>query len=96
MLRADVITLIAENPSPHGILEGATETERTVYCTVSSVGMNETYTALAQGLRPEYRFILHDFEYNAEERLRFHDVEYRVIRAYVNGNDEVELTCERR
>ncbi len=96
MVRADVITLIADNPGAHGVFDSPETSERTVYCTVRSVGMQEMYTAMSQGLRPQYVFDLqHDFEYQGEQRLRYHDVEYRVIRTYVNQSDGIEITVER-
>lgn len=96
MLKADVLTLIADHPDARGVFDTCTETERNVYCTVHSVGMNESYLALSHGLFPEYVFDLaHDFEYNGEKRCRFHGIEYRIIRTYRTETDGIELTVER-
>lgn len=96
MVKADVLTLIKETPASHGRFDTSTETQRTVYCTVRSVGMREAYEALSHGLAPEWVFVLtHDFEYEGEKRCIFRGVEYRVLRTYVNENDGIEITVER-
>ena len=41
MNRSGVLTLISENPAAHGIFDKPTETERTVFCTIRSVGYSE-------------------------------------------------------
>lgn len=95
MIRADVITLIKEDPTAHGAFDTPALIMREVMCTVASVGMNETYTAMSQGLSPQYRFILALAEdYENERRLIFHGEHYRIIRTYING-DGIELTAER-
>lgn len=96
MVRADVLTLIAETPEAHGRFDTPTEVRRQVYCTVRSVGMREAYEALSHGLRPEFVFVLtHSFEYQGEKRCEFHGVEYTVLRTYVTEADGIELTVER-
>lgn len=95
MIRADVITLIKENPSSHGAFDAPAETLREVMCVVSSVGMTEMYTAMSQGLNPQYRFTLALAEdYENERKLIFHGERYRIIRTYLSG-DGIELTAER-
>lgn len=96
MVRADVLTLIADSPAAHGRFDAPTEQRRQVYCTVRSVGMRESYEAMSHGLRPEYVFVLtHSFEYSGEKRCEFHGVTYHVIRTYVNESDGIEITVER-
>ena len=95
MAKADVITLIAESPKAHGIYDNPETTERTVFVTVRSVGMTETYTAMSQGLKPEVRFELAaEEEYQGEKLCRYHDRLYTILRTYQSG-DKVELTAGR-
>lgn len=94
MIRADVIYLLAETPGKHGVFDVATYTERMVYCTVRSVGMNEFYRAKEQGLEPSVVFTLTAYaDYDGERLLRWNDRVYRVVRTYVDGLN-IELTCE--
>ena len=94
MLFRDVLTLIKEQPKAHGVTEKPTETERTVYCTVRSVGMNEAYQALANGLRPQFVFILSDYtDYDGEKICAYNGARYRIVRTYRN-NQSIELTVE--
>jgi SPP1 family predicted phage head-tail adaptor len=96
MVRADVVILLGEDPKAHGVFDAPELTERKVYCEVKSVSQTEAYQARATGLNPEYRLVLsHSFEYKGEKRCRFRDVEYEIIRTYVNESDGIELTIQR-
>lgn len=96
MVRADVVILLGEEPSAHGVFDPPVLSSRTVYCEVKSVSQTEAYQARATGLNPEYRLVLsHSFEYAGEKRCVFRDVYYRIIRTYVNESDGIELTVQR-
>lgn len=96
MVRADVVTLIAEDPKAHGVLEEPTLTTRTVYCTVRSITQSEAYQAKGIGLNPEYRLVLsHSFEYRGEKLCDFKGTRYEIIRTYMDENDGIELTIQR-
>lgn len=90
----DVLTLVSENPAAHGVFDNVTETQKQVFCTVRSVGMNEAYQARANGLHPQYVFVLSDFaDYAGEKICIYNNVRYRIIRTYRN-NQGIELTVE--
>ena len=96
MNRADVIQLIAENRTGHGVHEAVTESERTVMCEVQSVRRTEYYTALNAGFRPEYVFVLAlAEEYRNERLVKYHGRKFRVIRTYLTEDDGIEITVER-
>ena len=96
MMRADVIDLITETASAHGVHQSVTETARQVYCTVESVSRSEFYTALNAGIRPEYVFRLALAEdYQGERVVRYKGQKFRIIRTYMTSDDGIELTCER-
>lgn len=96
MLRADVIDLITEHRSGHGVHEAVTETARTVYCTVQSVTRSEYYTALNAGIMPEFVFRLSLAEdYQGERVVRYRGQRFRVVRTYVTEDDGIEITAER-
>ena len=95
MRRSDVIYLVAETPAAHGIFDAPKETQRMVYVTLKSVGLNEYYRALEQDLRPEVIFVLSDYaEYRGEKIAIWNGKRYRVVRAYQNEQLGVELTVE--
>ena len=97
MVRADVCTLIAENPKAHGIFEDPQETGRKVFCTVRSVTQSEVYQAQAVGLNPEMKLVLaHAFEYGGEKLVDFQGGRHRILRTYVNEGDQIELTIQRK
>lgn len=94
MIFRDVISLIAENPAAHGVFDQTTETPKQVYCSVKSVGMNEAYQAMSNGLHPQFVFVLSDYaDYNGEKIVTYNGKRYQVIRTYRN-NQSIELTCE--
>lgn len=95
MLFADVITLIPENSTPHGIFENVKNMPRTVYCNVESIGFNEAYAAREAGLNPEFRVTLADaVEYGGERICELRGHKYKIVRTYVN-RQRIELTVER-
>lgn len=96
MIRARVAELITEAPKAHGVLDAPTETTRKVYCTVKSVGQSEIYQAKASGLNPELKLILaHAFEYHGEKALIYDGERWKILRAYVNEGDQIELTIQK-
>ena len=96
MTRADVIDLIAQHRSAHGVHEAATETARTVMCEVRSASRSEYYNALNAGHQPEYVFYLAvSDDYEGERLIDYRGVRYRVIRTYLTDEDGIEITVER-
>lgn len=96
MVRADVVTLIAETPGAHGVYETPQYTRRTVYAEIRSVGMTEAYQARATGLNPEMKLRLsHSCEYKGEKLCELRGTGYRIIRTWMDEGDGIELTLER-
>ena len=96
MMWAEVIDLITENRSGHGVHEAVTDTARTVMCNVESVRRSEYYNALNAGYRPEFVFKLALAEDYQNERIaKFKGQRYRVIRTYRTDDGGIELTAER-
>ena len=96
MIRVNVLDLISVNPEAAGVGTEPTETKRTVYCTLKSIGQQEAYLAMGQGLNPELKVILaHDFEYEGERLCEMDGVKYDILRTYVTETDGIELTLQR-
>lgn len=94
MIKADVITLIGENPEAHGIFDPPSEIRRNVFCEVHSVGMNEFYRAMENGLHPSFVFMLSDeTEYKGEKICEYHGKRFRIVRTYYD-RQRVELVVE--
>lgn len=95
-MRATVADLITLSPETGGVGTDRTETRRTVYCTVKSIGQQEAYLAMGQGLNPEMKIVLaHDFEYEGEGLCEVDGVRYEILRTYVTEADGIELTLQR-
>ena len=96
MLKANILTLISENPVAHGVGIEPEEIRRDVYCTVRSIGQTEAYQAMGIGLNPELKVILaHDFEYEGEGLCELDGVRYTILRTYITEVDGIELTLQR-
>jgi hypothetical protein len=71
-----------------------------IFCDVKSIGRTEFYNAAANGLKPEYIFVVHPYEYNGETYVEFSEDEkpkqrYKVMKTYKVNMEELELTCEK-
>lgn len=96
MVRADIVTLMAERPGAHGVYEAPLYDYRKVYAEIRSIGMTESYQARATGLNPEIKLRLsHSFEYKGEKLAEVKGVRYRVLRTWMDESDGIELTLER-
>ena len=71
------------------------EIETDIYCGIKSIGRNEFYTAAKSGLKPELIFVINNYEYSGEKEIIFEGKRYKVIRTYLIGFEEIELTCEK-
>ena len=96
MMRANAVDLITVNPEAAGVGTEPSETKRTVFCTVKSIGQQEAYLAMGHGLNPELKVILaHDFEYGGERLCELDGVRYDILRTYITEADGIELTLQR-
>lgn len=96
MVKAGIVTLIAVSPEAAGVGTVPAESTRDVYCTVQSIGQQEAYLAMGQGLNPELKVILaHDFEYEGERLCELDGVRYDILRTYITVADGIELTLQR-
>lgn len=96
MIRATTITLI--NEEPHGVFESHTPTQTEVFAEIRSVKMNEYYTALNDGIQPEYIFHLTDYaDYDGQKTILYEGTYYDVVRTYtpVNGQT-IDITVKKR
>lgn len=96
MVNEDVIFLITENSSEHGVHETVEDSKRRVFCKVKSVKRTEYYTALNAGHAPELVFEMpFKDDYQGERLLEYKGVKYNIIRTYETDADGIELTAER-
>jgi len=96
MVRADVIGLVAETRSAHGVHEAITESVREVPAEIRSVTRSEYYNALNAGVQPELVFKLAlDADYQGEHFLRYGGKRWRIVRTYLTNDGGIEITAER-
>lgn len=68
--------------------------ERKVYANEYSVSSTEFYNAAVTGLRPEIAFEIYSFEYDGEEKFKYNDEEYNIIRTQGKG-EKIVLVGEK-
>ena len=95
MLFKEVIKLISVTVTENDmgdIIE--TPVEREVYADKQSIRQSEFYQAAATGLRPELMFVVTSIEYEGEQKLKYNDKEYTIIRTYDKDDELTELICQ--
>lgn len=93
MVRAEVITLFAEEP--HGVFDSHDVACRKVFAEIRSVRMSEFYKAMNEGIEPTYVFVLTDYvDYEDEKLCEYKGVLYDIVRTYVHGQS-IELTVKK-
>lgn len=70
-----------------------TETSTSVLCNVRSAGQKEFYKGRQSGLKPEYEFTIHVFEYDGQQEVEFNRKRYSVIRTHSVDFEEIQLIC---
>lgn len=71
----------------------STPIERKVLADISSIKQSEFYQAQANGLKPEFTFIIRAFEYKGEKSVKYSNKIYRILRTYDRLDGNIELTC---
>ena len=66
-------------------------TYREIFANKKSVRQSEFYNAAIVGLKPQLVFEVYSFEFNNDEKVRYNDQKYSIIRAYEKG-ETTELT----
>ena len=92
----DVLKLVStvQSQNAYGVWT-QTETERQVFCRVSSVSQTEFFEAGRNGLNPEWRFSVFAADYQGEETVIYNSKRYGIYRTYRDG-DFIELYVERK
>ena len=97
MDKSDVITLIQTNKrkDEYGRWIAYT-TSRDVLCQVDSISQNEFFEAGRNGLNPEFRFTMFQYDYQDEVLVEYKGDQYSVYRTYIRRDDNIELYVERK
>lgn len=60
-----------------------------------AIKMSEFYQSVDSGFRPEITFVIWEAEYEDEDRLKYEEKYYEIIRRYPLENErEIELVCQ--
>lgn len=77
-------------PDENGVVTGKVVRRHTVFCTVSSLYMRDTYAAFQAGIKPAWKISIFYGDYDGELSVEYDGIEYSVYRTYVEG-DNIEL-----
>lgn len=97
MNKSDVAYLVTESytQNDYGVMEKTTARKQ-VYVNVTSVTSQEWFEGGRNGLNPQYRFTMFQFDYTGEKIIEYKDKQYTIYRTYNRSVDEVELYTELR
>lgn len=88
------LTLIGQVSSDNAMGDAITsKVETVILCGLKSVGRSEFYQAAVNGLKPEYIFIIHAYEYGGQKVISFEGTKYSVIRTFASSFEELEIVC---
>lgn len=95
MLFRDVVKLISVATAENDIGDPVeVPVKREVFADKQSIRQSEFYQAAATGLRPELMFVVRSIDYNGEQKLKYNDKEYTIIRTYDKDGELTELVCQ--
>lgn len=97
MDRSQVITLVGVTYETDSIGQKIkVETQRDVFCNISSVSATEYFEGGRNGLNPQYRATMFRYDYNNELVVILNNARYSVYRTYIGRNDTIELYLEKK
>lgn len=95
MNRSDVAYLVSESWTQDNTgVQRRTTQKRKVFVKVSSVNSQEWFEGGRNGLNPQYRFKMFQFDYLGEKIIEYNGVQYTIYRTYNRSVDEIELYTE--
>lgn len=68
-----------------------------VFAEKRSIGSSEFYQAHAEGLKPEFKFIIHPSEYDRKTdgpHIKYNGEPFKIIRTYEVNQETLEITVE--
>lgn len=97
MNRSELAYLVVESytQNEYGVMVKTT-TKHPVYVNVTSVTSQEWFEGGRNGLNPQYRFTMFQFDYTGEKIIEYNDKQYTIYRTYNRSVDEIELYTELR
>ena len=97
MNRSELAYLVVESytKNEYGVLDKTT-TRHPVYVNVTSVTSQEWFEGGRNGLNPQYRFTMFQFDYTGEKIIEYNGKQYTIYRTYNRSVDEIELYTELR
>lgn len=94
----EIVTLITETFKEDDIGQYIpTENKMEIFCRMESISKNEWFDAGRNGLKPQLKVILPEYNYEATEKVEYDGERYSVYRMFRNQKtNEVELYLEKK
>jgi SPP1 family predicted phage head-tail adaptor len=95
MLFAETADLIAQTFTVNTVGDSIpTESKRTVFVEMQSIGLKRKIDAMATGLNVEFKLVLKDIaEYEDEKVVEYRSKRYNIQNVFIRDDQCVELTC---
>lgn len=72
------------------------KTVSNVYANVSSISAKEFFDGGTNGLKPDLKFVIREFEYSDQDTIEYNCSEYSIYRTYAREDGFVELYTEKK
>lgn len=98
MARNEIIELESPTSTTDDAGDTVTTTEwKEIFAEKRSIGSSEFYQAHSEGLKPEFKFIIHPSEYNRKTdgpHIKYNNEQFKIIRTYEVNQEALEITVE--
>ena len=98
MSRNEIIELESTIITTDDAGDTVTETNwKEIFAEKKSIGTSEFYQAHSEGLKPEFKFIIHPSEYNRKTdgpHIKYDGEKFKIIRTYEVNQETLEITVE--
>lgn len=98
MARNEIIELESITTTTDDAGDTVTETTwKEIFAEKKSIGASEFYQAHSEGLKPEFKFIIHPSEYNRKTdgpHIKYDGEQFKIIRTYEVNQETLEITVE--
>lgn len=91
-MREDLISLISSTVIYDNIGNPIkTPIVKDVFCTIDSISQSEYFQASQNGLKPQLKITLCEFDYNNETTVKYNNKNYTVYRTFLRNDERIEL-----
>lgn len=91
-MRDDIINLVSTTMIEDSIgNQTDIETSKEVFCTIESISQSEYFQASQNGLKPQLKITMCEFDYSGETIAEYDEKKYAIYRTFIKNDERIEL-----